>query len=450
MRLLNALVGALSMRIIRSENVVGSVNVPPHGTAFLTKFCMDYWPSKDKTVGEFEVDISVNMTRWPAGVWLVTLDDQEESYPDINEDKWGGWTCNEKLEHARSKWSLGAASESKYHTGIAIVEGLRPRYWYLAIVDCSGVPLALDFDIRQRNPLQGWKQELSMDQRFEPHVLLLFALIHLAILVLNRPNASDARWASHPMTRMLNAAVYTSAAAMVGLLISYVALLHRGHHIGFLYFVSRGLSWTSKLCLMSIMMLLAKGRGVSWTMDRSDLWWLGQMLVPLVAACYVLEMWGEYSESRKYTSGFIYDTYFGFSLIVIDVALFCLFASKLQRTHMMEGDPIKRMFYKILGIMGVAWFGTLPFIGSLGLVIAPHARHQILLCVTRTSHALATLILVTFFLQSGGSHVDIAGSAEAGIEAEVLGQGMLKLSSGPLPEESEEITGSKLQLLQQN
>jgi len=328
--------------------------------------------------------------------------------------------------------------------------GIVSRYWYLAIVDCSGVPLRLDFNINQRNPLQGWKKELSMDQRFEPHFLLLFALIHLAILVMNRPNTSDPRWASHPMTQMLNAAVYTSAAAMVGLLISYFALVHQGHHIGFLYFLSRGLSWTSKLCLMSIMMLLAKGRGVSWTMDQSDLWWLGRMLVPLVVSCYILEMWGEYSESRKYTTGFIYNTYFGFTLIVIDLALLCIFSSQLQHTHKIEGDGVKRMFYKILGIMGVGWFGTLPFIGTLGLVVAPHARHQILLFVTRTSHALATLILVTFFLQSSGSYVDVVGSAEAGIQAEVLGQGMLKLNSGPLPQQSAEIKGSELQLLQQH
>jgi hypothetical protein len=44
----------------------------------------------------------------------VTLDDQEESYPDYNEDKWANWNCNQKLEHARSKWSFSDGThESK-------------------------------------------------------------------------------------------------------------------------------------------------------------------------------------------------------------------------------------------------------------------------------------------------------------------------------------------------
>merc|ERR1711991_1239951 len=114
----------------------------------------------------------------------------------------------------------------------------------------------------------------------------------------------------------------------------------------------------------------------------------------------------------------------------------------------MEGNSEKRMFYKIVGIMGLGWFGTLPFIGTLGLVIAPHARHQVMFFVTRTSHALATFILVNFFLHSASNDMDMS-ITEPGLQAAVFGHGMpkLQLSSGPLPQDAEEVKGCELQLL---
>merc|ERR1712151_1235383 len=121
---------------------------------------------------------------------------------------------------------------------------------------------------------------------------------------------------------------------------------------------------------MMLLMILAKGRGVSWTMSQRDLLWLLQMFVPLVVACFGIELWGEVAESRRYITGFIYDTELGYLLIAIDVVLLLVFVSNVFLTHNSERDFTKRLFYKIFGILSAAWFSALPVVGALGVLIA--------------------------------------------------------------------------------
>merc|ERR1712187_892001 len=106
-------------------------------------------------------------------------------------------------------------------------------------------------------------------------------------------------------------------------------------------------------------------------------------------------------------------------------------------THNSERDFTKRLFYKIFGILSAAWFSALPVVGALGVVIAPWVRTEVLLIVTRSVHALACALLMYFFLQTNKYQVKISG--DDGGPQEVLGEGMLKLTVGPLPDQAIEL-----------
>jgi len=207
--------------------------------------------------------------------------------------------------------------------------------------------------------------------------------------------------------------------------------------------------WLSKFFVMMLLMLLAQGRGISWSMKQGDITWLSTILVPLVACSACLETFGEFAESRKYTTGFIYDTNFGLVLIAIDIIIFVIFLTKLHMTISTEGDKMKKLFYYVLGLMATAWFLTLPVLGILGWAIAPWVRTEILQTVSWGSHTVANVVLVVFFMQGQSSYVDVSFK-DGELVPEVLGQGILKLTTGPLPEQPKELTGSELQLLPQN
>lgn len=200
----------------------------------------------------------------------------------------------------------------------------------------------------------------------------------------------------------------------------------------------------SKLAVTCNLLLLAKGRGVSWTLSMGDLRWLAWRVPPLVFGCFCLESYGEFAEARKYTTGYIYDTPVGIMLVMVDILLFFIFIGLFEQTHRLELDALKKMFYKVFGVLATAWFLSMPFLAVVGLYLGATVRHQVLWAAQRSVHFLAVLSLVMLFDEPKTSYVNLQG--QEGLKPHMLGSGVLKLNTGPLPEQTEELNGSEMEL----
>merc|ERR1719454_1957387 len=114
---------------------------------------------------------------------IVLLDDEVGSYPDSN-NRWPGFDCNDKRLQAASKNYLNVEVDKlQVHNRLKtyIIERIRPRYWFIAALDCSGVSRTIEYDLHLRNQEHGWLQELSMDYcGLEPVCVFLVAYVGLA------------------------------------------------------------------------------------------------------------------------------------------------------------------------------------------------------------------------------------------------------------------------------
>merc|ERR1712032_427289 len=94
-----------------------------------------------------------------------------------------------------------------------------------------------------------------------------------------------------------------------------------GLSLVFLHLWGKFLRAFSKFALAFIVILLSKGLCISRPLRRSDLLSAGGLLVTFFLTCFVLEVWGEYSQSRKYTTTALYCSSFGAFLVVADLCL---------------------------------------------------------------------------------------------------------------------------------
>lgn len=318
-------------------------------------------------------------------------------------------------------------------------------------MDCSGSPLSFQYEVHMLNPRQGWQKEFSMDHiGVLPLCLLLFVLyLSMAFLQL-RHNAISHKmhgmeWVSHPMIRVLTTSLMSFGGAMLLFTFHYTRFALNGRGIGLFYVMAKLLHALAKFLLMSIMLLLARGRCISYPMTFGDVRWLTKMLLPFVLLCVSLELWSEFAESNKYTHGFVYHSPIGVFLVAVDVFLSTVFFSSLMTTLRWEGDYEKKHFYKVLGLCCGLWFLTLPATTFVALLIDPWVRFKVLLAITNLSHAAACAVIVAI-MRPDATHMDRI--PEDGVTSDIapslLGhqkQKGVKFNFGPLQESLPESEG---------
>lgn len=113
--------------------------------------------------------------------WIALLDDEYFSFPEVSQ-VWGEANCSDIRKAAKASYPIDwaqAASKSGWLFNTPLIEKLRPRWWFVAIVSCSPFPVEFSYDIHMANQLKGSQREFSMDRMGVQTLTLGFALFLL-------------------------------------------------------------------------------------------------------------------------------------------------------------------------------------------------------------------------------------------------------------------------------
>jgi hypothetical protein len=378
----------------------GTILVPPRKAVFLSKFCFDFGKNASVAPGFFNLklhDVSPKI-----GTFEIALfDDQSGSYP--NEDALWSWKCGSDHLNNSAKLQIAFdASENYWKLGKAptvaeqINEQIRPRWWYVAIIDCAGFERTVKYDLHMTNPRQGWQQEFSMDQC--GLVTLSFFLLVFIALSLSQFRAiclhSETAETSHPFRLILALSLFFAVFSSLAMVVDSSLFSHHGESNVALHLTAKLFKVCSKSALVSMLLLMSQGICISQPLHNFELRRVLRFVVPFSSACFSLEVWGEYAQSRTYTTGFVYCTWLGSLLILADVILLLVFSKNLCSAHRNELDNDKKRFYKSWGIMYSSAFIVLPGVSMLSMVVAPWVRVQATFIFTNCAHAAILAFLI--------------------------------------------------------
>lgn len=324
---------------------------------------------------------------------LALFDDEAESYTGPT-SAWGALTCEERMKHAKEfetvDWTR-ASWERGQQVVFYVRQRLRPRWWYVALLDCSGDDIEVEYTIRLTNPSYGWAAEFSTDRRYTLHVWLALAAAYAALAAADSASGK----AAHPFTRLLAAGVLLALGEAVCSVAHNIRYAQDGRGEPLAFFVAQLCGVSSGFVLASMLLLVSQGKCVSYVMVGSDAWRMCQLLGPFLASCLVLELWGEYSLTRNYTTDYVYTTPFGWALILVDLVLLGYYGTTLRRTAAAEHGSEESRFYQTWGLVYGLWFLALPVTAVLAQVIlAPYVWFIVSLSVKKGVTALVYSSLV--------------------------------------------------------
>mmetsp|Transcript_52188 Transcript_52188/g.93611 ORF Transcript_52188/g.93611 Transcript_52188/m.93611 type:complete len:456 (+) Transcript_52188:64-1431(+) len=381
----------------------GSIEVPRFGVEFLSKFCFDSAPDADTGDHVGLVEAMLHSSYPGEGkMEMVLFDDEDKSFPTYSAEALSAFHCKSSALESASKFTR-TINVTFLKDGVSphsnINQKIRPRWWFVALVDCSGEARTVDYSVHMTNPRKGWLQELSMD-RFGPRLigLFLFAYTVLAIcqiFAVMKPSAvMSTAERQHFMRLSLTYVILAALAGMLFLLLNTFYFIRFGLDQSALYMVAKLFRTSSKYSLLCIIHLLAMGRCISMPLHGRDVWKSVRMYLPVCIASFSLEVWGEYSQSRQYTTDNVYITQFGRMLVIMDLVLLVIYLKHTHSSWAAETDRVKRGFYQKWCVTYSAAFLVLPVTTFLSLLLSPWVRAEVLFVVSNSCHTMLLALLV--------------------------------------------------------
>jgi len=359
----------------------------------LTKFCFDYAP-RGESSGHWQLEIKDAMPR-TGQAELVIFDDQAASYPDDSAAY--DFACGSNGLKRHAKWT-STLNVSALPTGgkfnMPLSEHIRPRWWYVAVVDCSGIERTIDYSFHMTNPKQGWQQEFSMDHCGLVSLICVLVIYGAVALAQQHAISRQTESARHPLRLILFVGIMTACLGMLAQVLDAAWFAHHGENKAMLYFIGKFFKVFSKGLLASVLILLSQGVCISEPLRGKHLLQVSRFLVPFFFACLVIELWGEYAHSRTYTTGFIYCTRFGAALVIADIGLLALYLKNVHDSCLAQSQTDKQMFYQSWGLVYSSAFMVLPCATFLAAVVAPWVRDETILLMTNGVHAILLTSLV--------------------------------------------------------
>mmetsp|Transcript_60731 Transcript_60731/g.113514 ORF Transcript_60731/g.113514 Transcript_60731/m.113514 type:complete len:491 (+) Transcript_60731:47-1519(+) len=386
----------------------GTSTIPPNATIFLTKFCISYNPPQRQVADNeshsaqfshreaavLEASIKLPSVNWNQEMYLLLLDDEADSYPGPSGD-WDSLSCAERRKKAKNSWPV-------VHGGLRmktmVREKIRPRWWYVALADCSGQGFAgVEYEVHALNILYGWASEFSTDRRFAfpVHLLLCvgFAMLiaiqmRANLLLTARQNEDSAsNKAVHPFARILVFGIGVELVACVLEVLHLSIFAGNGFGSPVLHVSSLLASTCSNFVLVSLLLLVSQGKCVSYRMLPRDAWRMFLLLGPFLISCLLLELWGDFASSRTYSSDYVYNTPFGWAVIAVDLGLGASYLYNVRTTLSHESGQADSCFYCGWGVTYGCWFLALPFSAALSkILLAPYVWYIVSLAITKGSN----------------------------------------------------------------
>jgi len=426
---------AVGSEPVTAKLLSGSTSLVPGQAKVVAKFCFDYNPAcKDHAscteppgLADFDVfgarDSGSSSASSSSGasfvggkkvsqpdVSIALLDDEYFSYPEVSQ-VWGEANCSDVKKSAKKAYNLdwGQISSAKgmsLHTHI--VEKVRPRWWYVALVSCSDHALEMEYRMHLENLLQGSNSQLSMDEIGAVSISLLLAILFVGLVAAH--GHSFLKWGERrcgvPAGHSLLAA--SLVLGLLGELCWLAFFMHykaSGQSADSFAFFARAFVAASKTLLQILLMLLAHGdcvckHGIIWARQREMIG--GMILFGLLG--FALEVWGD-REASNTPVEYIYDTRPGVALVALEMMWFYAYASRCWQTFSAETRQRPRFFYKQYATVLSLWFVSLPLVAALASILAPWVRFRITFAVSGVAHALAAGVLVYLFQPKIAEHI---------------------------------------------
>jgi len=384
---------SLASRPCSAMFLTGTADLPGNSTIFIGKYCFTFDRRHEGSAGKLNVTVWAPNLAPHQSVHVVMFDDEAESFPGPS-GQWDALSCDERIQHAKHTSKLDwTRREEGQLIRFNVKEHLRPRFWYIALADCSGSGLdSISFEVHAINVPYGWAAELPTDKRLVPHALVIFvaaygalfvAQLHAKSLLLSSKRGDSARdKAAHPFAQILTAGILLGLVSAVLSMLHFLWLAADGEGLALARVCGQLLSGASRFVLACLLLLVSEGKCISYVMVAADGRRVARMLGPFLIACLLLELWGDYSLSRRYTTGFVYTTSFGWAIIFVDLLLLAVYAANLQGTYEVERDTSDGMFYRRWGIFYGSWFLALPITTILSqAALAPYVWYIVSMCV---------------------------------------------------------------------
>lgn len=341
---------------------------------------------------------------------VALLDDEYFSFPEVSQ-VWGEANCSDVLKAAKKsfplKWDL-MKTEGGVQVESVIVEHLRPRWWYIALVSCSKSDVEVSYQMHLENKLRGWEVEFSMDQRGTFAMVLISCVIFAGLVAVQgasmqkwRVITKRERWSEvHPALLFLSASTLLALIGSAATFVYYWYFQQSGEAPEVWAIAGKAGLIGSKTLLTTLLMLLAHGECVcspviSWERHREVAF--GMALYGCLQ--FPLELWGE-SEYRNSTTEYIYDTRPGVVLVAFDCLWLWMYVSRSWQTFQKETRLKPRNFYKTYGPIFFIWYLTLPFLALIARSLAPHVRASITSTIASCTHLFAQAVIVHTFRPS--------------------------------------------------
>eukprot|EP00930_Biecheleria_cincta_P021597 TRINITY_DN15964_c0_g2_i1.p1 TRINITY_DN15964_c0_g2~~TRINITY_DN15964_c0_g2_i1.p1 ORF type:complete len:495 (-),score=68.65 TRINITY_DN15964_c0_g2_i1:131-1534(-) len=382
----------------------GHSAVPANSTIFLSKFAFSFQPLADyeklssaaydpkrHIIGLVDIKVTVPDFEMGQAVHILLFDDEARSYPGPS-GEWDSLPCDQRIQHARRDMVL---SRSQRRFSIPIREKLRPRWWYIALADCSGKGLkSVEYEIHTKNSLYGWAEEFSSDKRLAlpafcllsiTFLFLAAAQIRANMVLAARRGADDAgSKAAHPFARILAAGILLELTGCALEALQNLIYASNGSGSPTMHAGALLLSVCSNFILASLLLLVSEGKCVSYRMVVADAHRMCKVLAPFLTSCLILELWGDFATSRTYSTDYAYTTRCGWIIIMVDLGLLAKYVQNLKATLSLDGGQADRKFYRTWGTAYGAWFLALPFSALLSqAVLAPYVWYIVSLCITK-------------------------------------------------------------------
>lgn len=152
------------------------------GFNFLGKFCFGYTPPADNTPsGHISISLHYHARNLivPPQMQLLIFDDEAHSWPAVYDGYWA--TCQSSYGKAIMAIPVNFNGKGEFHFETNIFEHIRPRFWYVALVNCKRI-YGITYSIHWTNP----NTEFSVNEQgmWTTHVIFLsIAGVVLALYV---------------------------------------------------------------------------------------------------------------------------------------------------------------------------------------------------------------------------------------------------------------------------
>lgn len=436
------LVFATSVVGVDGKRIDGKVTLNAGQATVVTKFCFDYntectevCPQAGQNPGMIHLTLSSGR-RLPAPrkseeeemedddeetkpmvkkgmseFYVALLDDEYFSFPEVSQI-WGEANCSDVLKAAKRSFPLqwdAVESESGADVESAVVEHLRPRWWYIALVSCSKSSVELSYRMHLENTQRGWEAEFSMDQRGIYETSSAFCVVYAVLVAVQ--SASLQRWRLiskrnhnwyevHPALLMCSAMTVLALVGQTCTFVYYMYYQKSGEAPEYWTFIGRACLVGAQNCMSTLLMILAHGDCVCsvhirWQQHREMIFGM------VVYACLQLplELWGD-SEFRNTTTEYIYDTRPGIILVAFNLLWTWMYITRCWQTFKSETRIKAKVFYKRYSLVWLLWFSYTPLIALLARSLAAHVRGCIANFLTGLVHLLMLAVLVYTFRPS--------------------------------------------------